>query len=301
MNEYLTFDDVLILPNYSKFGSRKDTNISFSYKGLKLAIPILSAPMDTVTGWSMAVKMAKLGGLGILHRFCSIEENVNLFIDAKDALDTITIDEISLTSNGFEPGFSRQYAHKLLPIGVSVGTSESERERIDALYEVGAKIFCVDVAHGHSKVCGDTVKYIKSKYHDAIVIAGSVATKVGTDYLVGCGADIIRVGIGGGCFVGNTTIYTDEGPKCIEDIQTGDRVKTHNNTYQRVEEIHKRWLNEDEKLFNINGNICTANHEFLVVPKSIENDIDFDNYLNFSSWVPSEFLDPELHLLVELD
>ena len=77
INNYYTFDDVLILPNFSTITSRKDVDLSTSLsKDVTLKLPIISANMDTITGSSMAIKMAQLGGMGILHRFCTIEENV---------------------------------------------------------------------------------------------------------------------------------------------------------------------------------------------------------------------------------
>ena len=177
MNEYLTFDDVLISPNYSGLASRKLSDIRFNYKDLYLDTPIISAPMDTISGVEMCIKMAQLGGLGILHRFWSIEDNVKAYVQ--------------IHHNLFDFG-------RFCNVGVAVGSSEREWERVTQLYQHGARIFCVDVAHGHSKTCGDMVKNIKELNTNNFVIAGSVATGAGADYLVGCGADLIRVGIGGG-------------------------------------------------------------------------------------------------------
>lgn len=70
----LTFDDVLIRPNYSEIMSRRDCDTStFLTEGIKLNIPIISANMDTVTEEKMAIKMALLGGIGIIHRYMTIE------------------------------------------------------------------------------------------------------------------------------------------------------------------------------------------------------------------------------------
>ena len=75
MKEYLTYDDVQILPKYSEVKHRADCNTSTSVtKNYKLDIPIVSSPMDTVTEYEMAYQMSKLGGMGIIHRFLSIEE-----------------------------------------------------------------------------------------------------------------------------------------------------------------------------------------------------------------------------------
>ena len=71
----LTFDDVLLVPRYSEVRSRKDveTRTLFS-RGIGLSIPIVSANMDTVTESAMAVAVARLGGIGVIHRFLSIRD-----------------------------------------------------------------------------------------------------------------------------------------------------------------------------------------------------------------------------------
>ncbi|MGC8586540.1 MAG: IMP dehydrogenase [Candidatus Micrarchaeia archaeon] len=75
IKEGLAFDDVLLVPIPSRVSSRKDTDISVQLtSSIRLSLPIISANMDTVTGSIMAITMAKLGGIGIIHRFCTIEE-----------------------------------------------------------------------------------------------------------------------------------------------------------------------------------------------------------------------------------
>ncbi len=74
----LTFDDVLLVPQRSAIKSRKDVSTSTRLvPGIKLSIPILSANMDTVTETRMAIAMAQLGGIGILHRFMTIEQQAD--------------------------------------------------------------------------------------------------------------------------------------------------------------------------------------------------------------------------------
>ena len=74
IQEALTFDDVLLLPRHSTILPNQ-TNISLNLsKELKLNVPFLSAAMDTVTEYEMALEMAKQGGLGIIHRNLSAKE-----------------------------------------------------------------------------------------------------------------------------------------------------------------------------------------------------------------------------------
>ena len=71
----LSFDDVLLVPKRNSFGSRKNVSLkSRLTKNISLSIPIVSANMDTVTGSRLAIVMAQNGGMGIIHRFNTIEE-----------------------------------------------------------------------------------------------------------------------------------------------------------------------------------------------------------------------------------
>lgn len=168
----LTFDDVLLVPNYGNV-SRDDGSVETALGSHPFDIPLISANMDTITGVEMAIAMAKLGGLGILHRFMSVEENVTAYRSTLGLL-------------GPRGG-----------VGVSVGVGEEEVRRAEALYMAGARLFCVDVAHAHCKLAGKMIKYLRP-FNDIFIIAGNVATYGGADYLVGCGADAVKVGIGAG-------------------------------------------------------------------------------------------------------
>jgi IMP dehydrogenase len=73
----LTFDDVLLLPKYSEVRSRRDVSTSGRLtKSIEFSIPIISANMDTVTEAEMAITIAREGGIGIIHRFMSLEDQV---------------------------------------------------------------------------------------------------------------------------------------------------------------------------------------------------------------------------------
>lgn len=82
----LTFDDVLLIPKRSTISSRQDVNTaSWLTPTIPLQIPIISANMDTVTEAAMAIAMARSGGLGILHRFMTIEQQVRQIKQVKRA------------------------------------------------------------------------------------------------------------------------------------------------------------------------------------------------------------------------
>jgi IMP dehydrogenase len=277
VNKALTFDDVTLVPSYCPFDSRKDVDTSCDLGFGKIDIPIVSAPMDTVSEESLAVALSGLGGVTLLHIFMELEAQVAMY---KSIIIRFPFDK-----------------HHL--VGIAFGVAEKEDQRIDALYELGCRLFCLDVAHGHSKFAGKAVKKIKTKYPDTFVIAGSVCTLAVAYYLASCGADMIRTGLSTGCFVPGSSVLTNSGYKSINEIQIGDMVLTHTNTFQKV--LNTFQEDRKEYLVQVNNIQCTRNHEFYVINKSDASLVNDDNISIHASWIPAEFLDKELHLLVEFD
>ena len=77
IKEALTFDDVLLLPQYSSIVP-SNTNLTLNIsKSIRLKLPFISSAMDTVTESRMAIAMAKNGGMGIIHRNLEIQQQVN--------------------------------------------------------------------------------------------------------------------------------------------------------------------------------------------------------------------------------
>ena len=84
IREGFTFDDVLLVPKFSDITSRSQTDLSTNIsRNIKLNIPLVSANMDTVTESTMATTMARQGGIGIIHRFLTIEEEANQVLKVK--------------------------------------------------------------------------------------------------------------------------------------------------------------------------------------------------------------------------
>lgn len=187
----LTFDDVILVPGYNGIKSRQNVTTSVECMGRTFGIPVISSNMDTITELAMAEMVSELGGMAILHRFMTIEKNVEMFkkIKNKDK------------------------------VGISIGIGKDGMDRADALIAAGCSIICVDVAHGHSKEVNRTVRSLREKQSSNIlIIAGNVATYAGADYLAAAGADIIKVGIGPGS-VCSTRIKTGFGVPQLTAIQ----------------------------------------------------------------------------------
>ena len=96
-----TFDDVLLIPQRSTISSRKDTNLQSNLtKNIRLNIPIVSANMDTVTESSMAIKIASLGGIGIIHRFMTIDEQISEVLSVKRSEGIVIEQPITIGREG---------------------------------------------------------------------------------------------------------------------------------------------------------------------------------------------------------
>jgi len=187
MKECLSYDDVLLLPQYSDIKSRTEVNLESRLGNRTFTLPIISSPMDTITGTEMALAMEKAGGLGIVHRYCSISEQIEM----------ISYEGIS---------------------AAAIGITEDCLDRAAALYSAGVRIFCLDVAHGDHAMMEHKIRRIKEAYGEEVhLMAGNVATREGYERLSKWGADSIRVGIGGGSIC-STRTQTGHGMPTFQSV-----------------------------------------------------------------------------------
>lgn len=293
----LTFDDILLMPSYSEILPHEADLTTYLTNDIKLNIPLMSAGMDTVTESAMAIAMARVGGIGIIHKNMPIAEQAKevdrvkrsehgvitdpFFLTKdhkiKDALDIMSNYKISgvpivnekghlegiITNRDirFETNYERPIcevmtsenlitapeninlddalkilkSHKIeklplvdddyylkglitikdiekmkdypdsardasgrLLVGAAVGITKDILDRVDALVKSKVDVITVDTAHGESKGVLDAIRNIKHHYPNVQLIAGNVATYVGTKNLFKAGADCVKVGIGPG-------------------------------------------------------------------------------------------------------
>ena len=167
----LTFDDVLLVPRYSSvLPSETNLNINLG-NNLKLRIPFLSSAMDTVTESNMAIAIAQKGGLGIIHRNLSINEQCK---------------EIKKVKN------------KNLFVGAAVGTANEDLLRTKSILDAGVDLVVVDTAHGHSRKVIKILNKIKKIKSKIPICVGNIASGEAATRLYNEGADILKVGIGPG-------------------------------------------------------------------------------------------------------
>lgn len=167
----LTFDDVLLVPQYSEVVPTEVQTTSFFTAKIPLSIPIISSAMDTVSESAMAIALAKEGGLSVIHKNMPINKQAEEVEKVK--------------------------AQKFL-VAAAIGATGDFLERAKALVNAGVDALVVDTAHGHSKRVLDAVKQIKKDFKEVQIVAGNVATFNGAKSLFKAGVDALKVGIGPG-------------------------------------------------------------------------------------------------------
>ena len=172
IKEALTYDDVLLTPRYSEILPSETVIKTKLSQNLNLKIPIISSAMDTVTESTMAIEIAKLGGIGVIHRNLDIKSQI------------------------FE---IRKVKSKNLKVGAAVGAGPLEFKRVEALVKEKIDLIVVDTAHGHTKKVAEIIKKIKKlKSKNTTLCAGNIATAEAAKFLSKLGVDAIKVGIGPG-------------------------------------------------------------------------------------------------------
>jgi IMP dehydrogenase len=177
-NQSLTYDDISLIPTQvSRIKSRTEASTNCSFLGIKLNVPVISSPMDSVTGTEMAKALSNLGSLGIVNRFDS------------------SLDSVLNSKNG----------RGIKAVSIALNTDLKTIEKIaEKNY-----LICIDTANANNKEVLKKTEMIKKKF-DVKVIVGNIAHGESLDQIENSGADAVRVGIGSGS-VCTTSIQTGIG------------------------------------------------------------------------------------------
>ena len=236
MKTYLTYDDVNIVPKYSELESRDKVKLNTRFtKNTELTIPIVSSPMDTVTEEDMAEEMLEWGGVGVIHRFMSIEEQSRMMKSLHYQWDSWfdigtnirgDDDERTLEKewNEWWNDYSRsnppqkedwdnlkerfwwadsmirdEKTWKKRPRCAAIGVTGDYKERAQELVKNGCNVLLIDIAHGHHVLVKNVIEELRNEFgEDVEIIGGSIATKEAAKELCEWGVDGLRVGIGNG-------------------------------------------------------------------------------------------------------
>lgn len=258
------FDDILIEPTVA-------TDITSRYKEVTLPhmLPLFTAPMDTVVDLTNYEEFIKNGINPVLPR---------------------TINKEIL------------YDENNLDVFVSYGFNDIEKELDSNLENIPTNFkILIDVANGHMTKIVYYCKIIKLLRPDIIIMVGNIANpETYRWYSKHNCVDYIRVGIGNGCFIGETLVKTNIGNVKISNIETGDLVYTHKNELKEV--LGTKIIDYDGNMVKINDNIVsTPDHKFCVVNKKYANEINENNIEKYCEWISaSELFNNSEYLLIEM-
>lgn len=204
-----SFEDVILLPGFSKVEPKEvDLKTMFS-KNIQLNIPVVSSPMDTVTEEEMAIALALHGGIGVIHRNCSIEEEVEMVKKVKN----------------FKANQGSAVRDKNGKLRVAAAVSPFDIERAKALSKY-VDALVIDVAHFHNENVIEATRKIAKEVNVDIVI-GNLGTREGVLDAVSRIEEVagLRVGIGSGSVCITTEITRAGAPTLFAVAQAADALE----------------------------------------------------------------------------
>lgn len=184
----LTFEDVKLVPEENSAVKVDQVTLETELTPtLNLHIPLLSAAMDTVTEARFAIEIAKLGGLGVIHKNMTIAQQAEQVLQVKIAkFERQNYPQAAVDAKG-----------RLLVAG-AVGVTNDTVDRVAAMAEAGVDAIVLDSAHGHSEGVLRKVSEVRNAFPELNIIAGNIATREGAAALYDAGSDVVKVGIGPG-------------------------------------------------------------------------------------------------------
>lgn len=186
IKEAYTFDDLLLVPAKSHVVPAEVDLSSKLTNKITLRIPIVSAAMDTVTEEVMASELAKLGGLGFIHKNMPVSKQAEMVRNVKATVLEDGLSNANVDANG------------KLVVGAAVGVGDASLERVQALVDAGVDIITVDSAHGHSEGVIETVRKLRQAFPNLDIVGGNIVTAQAAIDLIHAGANVVKVGVGPG-------------------------------------------------------------------------------------------------------
>lgn len=199
----LDYKDITLVPRTkSSIEHRADVSTAIKFCGKTLDVPFLASPMPDVCDGTTAKNVCQYGGMGFIHRFMSIDEQVEEYLLCNYKLDC----------------------------GCAIGVTGDYLQRFRALKNVGCTIFLIDTANGANEQVEKCIQDIRHAegYSPIWIVAGNVASGECFKKLAEWGADAIRVGIAGG-------------ENCTTKVETGiyrPMISTLQECYEVKEKYH---------------------------------------------------------------
>ena len=247
----LDFNDVLIRPKRSTLSSRSLVNlertINFKNSGQSwTGVPIIAANMDTIGTYEVYQVLSKHKIITAFHKFYTVEDYKKMDLDVNYFM-------------------------------VSTGIRDHDFDKlVSILSEIECKFICIDVANGYMESLVEFCSKVRKKYPNKVIIAGNVVSREMTEELILRGVDVVKVGIGGGCFSSDTRVLMANGQyKNISEIEIGEYVINKEGKSVRVNNVMNKGYRNVIKLRTNNwhdNTIVTPEHRFWIGDLSTSSD-----------------------------
>jgi len=197
MNPALHYENVFLKPTFNSIQTRSEIDTDVMFCGKTFRLPVVPANMKCCVDYDVCKMLDLENYFYIMHRF---DIDIVQFVEAAN---------------------NKAWMGEFKNISISVGTQSKDTSIITELAarQLRVDFITIDVAHGHHSKVSDQVKFIKDKLPQVKVIAGNVATPDGVEYLQDSGADVVKVGIGGGyaCTTKDKTGFTYPMFTCVQE------------------------------------------------------------------------------------
>lgn len=259
----LDFDDVLIVPQRSTLTSRSEIQLERTFQFYHstrswTGVPVMCANMSFCS-FEIAKALAKHRMIACLHKYHTVQGLYDYFTKYPENIDYTFV----------SIGYKKSDLNHLLELKNKLGKQPN---------------ICIDVPNGHMDVFVKYCHKVRENFPESIIVAGNVTNTSSTqELLIYGGVDIVKVGIGGGCFIAGTKVITKDGLKNIEHIKIGDEVITHKGHLKKVIGTNKRL--ETNTIINVNNISCTPNHQFYVILKTEIDLVNDSNIHKYAKWV----------------
>lgn len=211
-----SYDDVLLIPNSATFSLQEISTRTKLIGNIFLNIPIMSAAMDTVTEYEMALEIAKLGGVGIIHRnITALEQAEQIKMIKKYVVDFSNFPLATVDKN------------KKLVVGAAIAPTDY-LERVPLLQDCGIDFVLFDTANADNLFALNAIKDCKKRFPNIPIMGGNVATADGARRVIEAGADAIKVGIGAGSICTTRIICGIGIPQLTATLDCTEECKKYN-------------------------------------------------------------------------
>ncbi len=259
--KYYSYDDVLLVPNLATFSLEEMSLEAHLIGEIFLKTPVISAAMDTVTEFKMALGLAQLGGAGVIHRNLSPESQAMQVKQVK--AHSANLEEFPLATLD---------SNKKLVVGAAIAPQDY-LIRMPLLVEAGVDFVVFDVAHGDSTFTLEAISDCKKQF-SIPVMGGNSATPEGTRRLIEAGSDAVKVGVGAGSICTTRIICGIGIPQLSAILKCSEECKKHN--IPCIADGGLRYSGDVAKAFGAGANAVMLGNMLAITEESAGENVELD-------------------------